>query len=218
MGKGSNVQKAQQARERNQKKLGKSDEERKSALAKAKKDASAFVCEICKQSFMVNARPPVLHLHVTSRHGDGFDYKQCFPTALADFDPTDPNGDKKAAQERAASEAAAKRKSKRASVTGGGLDLLDAGLGSIKKSGKAKRPSARASSTTAARASTTSTVRDSITSSNAESIEGPARDSIAPAISGEVPSEVTDSMISGITSISLRDSVTSVSSAADEES
>ena len=36
MGKGSNVQKAQAARERNQKKMGKSPEERAEAAAKAK--------------------------------------------------------------------------------------------------------------------------------------------------------------------------------------
>jgi hypothetical protein len=41
MGKGSNVQKFQQARERNAKKAGKSDEERKAASDNAKKDAAA---------------------------------------------------------------------------------------------------------------------------------------------------------------------------------
>ena len=56
MGKGSNVQKAQAARERNQKKMGKSDEERRAATAKATKDANAFVCTVCRQTFMVNAR------------------------------------------------------------------------------------------------------------------------------------------------------------------
>ena len=56
MGKGSNVQKAQAARERNQKKLGKSAEERKEASAKAAKDAAAFMCLICRQTFMVNAK------------------------------------------------------------------------------------------------------------------------------------------------------------------
>ncbi len=56
MGKGSNVQKAQAARERNQKKMGKSAEERKAASAKAAADASAFMCQLCRQTFMVNAR------------------------------------------------------------------------------------------------------------------------------------------------------------------
>jgi hypothetical protein len=56
MGKGSNVQKAQAARERNQKKMGKTDEERKAASAKAAKDASAYICLLCKQTFMVNAK------------------------------------------------------------------------------------------------------------------------------------------------------------------
>ena len=56
MGKGSNVQKAQAARERNAKKQGKSEEERKAASAKAAKDATAFMCQLCRQTFMVNAR------------------------------------------------------------------------------------------------------------------------------------------------------------------
>ena len=56
MGKGSNVQKAQAARERNQKKMGKSEEERKAASAKAAADANAFMCQLCRQTFMVNAR------------------------------------------------------------------------------------------------------------------------------------------------------------------
>lgn len=56
MGKGSNVQKAQAARERNQKKMGKTEEERKAASAKAAKDATAFMCQLCRQTFMVNAR------------------------------------------------------------------------------------------------------------------------------------------------------------------
>ena len=96
MGKGSNVQKAQAARERNQKKMGKSDEERKAASDKAKKDASAFVCGLCRQTFMVNARPPTLYLHVTSKHEPGTDPVSCFPS-LKDFDPNDPKGEKKAA-------------------------------------------------------------------------------------------------------------------------
>lgn len=129
MGKGSNVQKAQAARERNQKKLGKSEDERKAAFAKAQKDASAFVCGICKQSFMVNARPPVLYLHVTSKHDPGTDPVACFPQ-LAGFDPNDPKGEKKAAEEKAA----AAKKKKSTNKGGDDLDLLlDAGLKKGKK-------------------------------------------------------------------------------------
>ena len=91
MGKGSNVQKAQAARERNQKKQGKSDEERKAAKAKADADAAAFCCMLCKQTFMVNAKPPVLYLHVTSKHPAGTDPVSCF-ASLKDFDPNDPKG------------------------------------------------------------------------------------------------------------------------------
>jgi len=91
MGKGSNVQKAQAARERNQKKQGKSEEERKAAKAKADADASAFMCKLCKQTFMVNAKPPVLYLHVTSKHPAGTDPVSCFDS-LKDFDPDDPKG------------------------------------------------------------------------------------------------------------------------------
>jgi Zinc-binding len=86
MGKGSNVQKAQAARERNQKKLGKSDEERKAASAKAAKDAAAKKCLLCLQTFMVNVKPPQLHLHITAKHPECTDFTQCFPE-LAGYDP-----------------------------------------------------------------------------------------------------------------------------------
>ena len=78
MGKGSNVQKAQAARERNQKKLGKSADERKAASAKAAKDATAYMCMKCRQTFMVNAKLPILYLHVTSKHEPGTDPASCF--------------------------------------------------------------------------------------------------------------------------------------------
>lgn len=136
MGKGSNVQKAQMARERNQKNIGKSDEERRAALAKARQDSVAFVCGICKQSFMVNARPPTLYLHVTAKH-DGINPTECFPS-LAGYDPNDSNGEKKAAQEKAAAEARAQRASARKAATGGGAldDLLSAGISKMRKSAK----------------------------------------------------------------------------------
>ena len=130
MGKGSNVQKAQAARERNQKKQGKTEEERKAASEKAKKDASAFICGICKQNFMVNARPPVLYLHVTSKHDPGTDPVACFPI-LEGFDPNDPKGEKKAAAEK---EAAAKKKKSAKKNNAADLDdLLNAGLTKGKK-------------------------------------------------------------------------------------
>jgi len=132
MGKGSNVQKAQAARERNQKKQGKSDEERRAASAKAKADSTAFMCLLCRQTFMVNAKPPVLYLHVTSKHEPGTDPATCFP-ALKDFDPNDPKGEKKAEKAKAAEKAKKTKKKNDAGLD----DLLNAGLaGSKKKKGK----------------------------------------------------------------------------------
>lgn len=128
MGKGSNVQKAQAARERNQKKMGKSPEERAAASEKAKKDASAFICLRCKQTFMVNARPPVLYLHVTSKHDPGTDPASCFPQ-LAGFDPNDPKGEKAAAQKAAPATTVKKTKKKKEDT----LDLLEVGLTKGKK-------------------------------------------------------------------------------------
>jgi len=109
MGKGSNVQKAQAARERNQKKIGKTDAERREASAKAAKDATAFMCGLCRQTFMVNAKPPMLYLHVTSRHEPGTDPVQCFPS-LTGYDPNDPKGEKATAAAKA--KAAPKKKRK----------------------------------------------------------------------------------------------------------
>lgn len=129
MGKGSNVQKAQAARERNQKKMGKSPEERAAAAEKAKKDASAFICLLCKQTFMVNARPPVLYLHVTSKHDAGTDPASCFPQ-LAGFDPNDPKGEKAAAAKKEASAATVKKSKKKKEDS---LDLLEIGLTKGKK-------------------------------------------------------------------------------------
>mmetsp|Transcript_9458 Transcript_9458/g.22309 ORF Transcript_9458/g.22309 Transcript_9458/m.22309 type:complete len:140 (+) Transcript_9458:61-480(+) len=138
MGKGSNVQKAQQARERNQKKLGKSSDERKAASDKAKKDATAKMCLICKQTFMVNARPPLLYQHIVAKHPDMADdpakFVQCLPD-LAGFDPNDPKGEKAAAAK--AKEAAAAKTKKAKKKNDAGLDdLLSAGLSATKKKGK----------------------------------------------------------------------------------
>jgi hypothetical protein len=133
MGKGSNVQKAQAARERNQKKQGKTEEERRAAAAKAAKDATAFICKLCKQTFMVNARPPVLYLHVTSKHEPGTDPAACFDQ-LVGFDPNDPKGEKKAAEDAAKKQAAAAKKKANDAAN---LDLLlDAGLSSGKSAKK----------------------------------------------------------------------------------
>mmetsp|Transcript_82750 Transcript_82750/g.239426 ORF Transcript_82750/g.239426 Transcript_82750/m.239426 type:complete len:135 (+) Transcript_82750:100-504(+) len=134
MGKGSNVQKAQQARERNMKKMGKSDEERKEALAKAKKDAAAKMCALCRQTFMVNARPPLLYQHIVAKHPDileSKEYSQCFPSGELDgFDPNDPKGEKAAAA--AKNGGGAKKTTKK--NNNADLDaLLDAGLKKGKK-------------------------------------------------------------------------------------
>jgi len=134
MGKGSNVQKAQAARERNQKKLGKSDEERRAASAKAARDSCAKRCLICLQTFMVNSKPPLLHQHVTAKHPDMLsDPTRCFPE-LSGFDPTDPKGLKVAAK---AKENEKKKKSKKGGAGMDNLDdLLSAGLSKGKKKKK----------------------------------------------------------------------------------
>mmetsp|Transcript_7650 Transcript_7650/g.22260 ORF Transcript_7650/g.22260 Transcript_7650/m.22260 type:complete len:134 (-) Transcript_7650:212-613(-) len=132
MGKGSNVQKAQQARERNMKKMGKTDEERKAASDKAKKDAAAKMCQLCRQTFMVNSRPPLLYQHVVAKHPEGTDPGTCF-VELVGYDPNDPKGEKAAAAEKAKAAAKAKKSKK----NDAGLDdLLSAGLSGGKKKGK----------------------------------------------------------------------------------
>jgi hypothetical protein len=125
MGKGSNVQKKQQAQLRNQKDKGKTDEERKAAAIKTKQDAAAFICELCKQTFMVNARAPLLYQHVVAKHPVGTSPSACFPVQLKDFDPSDPKGEKKLKEEPVA----AIIKPKKAVKKDPGLDdLLNAGL------------------------------------------------------------------------------------------
>eukprot|EP00567_Pseudictyota_dubia_P018430 CAMPEP_0197434196 /NCGR_PEP_ID=MMETSP1175-20131217/1958_1 /TAXON_ID=1003142 /ORGANISM="Triceratium dubium, Strain CCMP147" /LENGTH=132 /DNA_ID=CAMNT_0042962823 /DNA_START=146 /DNA_END=544 /DNA_ORIENTATION=+ len=130
MGKGSNVQKAQAARERNQKKEGKSAAERAAARDKHQKDSAAYMCLMCRQTFMVNAKLPVLYLHVTSKHEPGTDPAKCFPE-LKDFDPNDPKGTKKAASAKSSAPKKSKKKEEDLS------DLLDAGL----SMGKTKKKS-----------------------------------------------------------------------------
>ena len=61
--------------------------ERKAAGDKARKDAHAKKCIICLQTFMINSRPPLLHLHVVAKHPELLDDpSQCF-TELIGYDP-----------------------------------------------------------------------------------------------------------------------------------
>jgi hypothetical protein len=92
---GGNAQKSAAARMKNMKDKGKTPEERKVASAKAAADAAAFVCASCRSTFMVNVKPPTLHLHCTTKH-PGVPPVDCF-SQLADFDPEDPTGAKKIA-------------------------------------------------------------------------------------------------------------------------
>jgi hypothetical protein len=124
---GGNAQKSAAARERNNKAKGKTDEERKESNAKAKLDASVFVCKVCRTSFMVNVKPPTLYLHVTSKHPAGIDPTECFD-ALAGYDPNDPKGLKAAAVATKAGPVKPKKKK-----DDGFEDLLSAGLGKGKK-------------------------------------------------------------------------------------
>lgn len=119
------MQKKQQAQLRNQKDKGKTDEERKAAAIKTKQDAAAFICELCKQTFMVNARAPLLYQHVVAKHPVGTSPSACFPVQLKDFDPSDPKGEKKLKEEPVA----AIIKPKKVVKKDPGLDdLLNAGL------------------------------------------------------------------------------------------
>jgi len=128
MGKGSNVQKAQAARERNQKKMGKSPEERKAAADKAAKDGQAFMCTVCRQTFMVNVKLSLLHGHAVNKHPDKTP-SVCF-TALVGYDPNGP------APAAAAATAAPKPKKKKEKKEDDLSSLLDAGLSMGKKKKK----------------------------------------------------------------------------------
>lgn len=131
---GGNAQKSAMAKLKNLKNVGKTDEERKAAAAKAKADAEAFVCRICRQTFMVNVKLETLHLHVKAKHPSVQDPVECF-LALKDFDPDDPNGTKKAAGAGGAAAGPKKptRKKKEES-----LDLLAIGLEGSKSKSKSK--------------------------------------------------------------------------------
>lgn len=88
------------------------------------------MCELCRQTFMVNARPPLLYQHVIAKHPAGTDPKVCFPVQMRDFDPNDPNGEKKAST----GADGAPIKPKKVVKKNADLDaLLDAGLTAGKK-------------------------------------------------------------------------------------
>jgi hypothetical protein len=121
---GGNAQKSATARLKNMKDKSATPEERKAATAKTLKDCNAFVCKICKATFMVNVKPPTLYLHVTSKHPSSPPV-ECFD-ALIDFDPEDPKGLKKAATAAAATAATPTVKKSKKPVDS--FDLLSAGL------------------------------------------------------------------------------------------
>ena len=68
MGKGSNVNKKMAAQAANAKDKTATKEERAASKAKAEKDSAAFICKICRQTFMVSATPAKLYTHVTAKH------------------------------------------------------------------------------------------------------------------------------------------------------
>lgn len=94
------------------------------------------MCELCRQTFMVNAKAPLLWQHVQAKHPPGTAPTACFPVQLKDFDPNDPNGEK-AAKEAAKGGAAPVKPKKVTKKKDDGLDaLLDAGLAATKKGKK----------------------------------------------------------------------------------
>ena len=130
---GGNAQKSAAAREKNLKNAGKTPEQRAEASAKAAKDATAFMCKICRTTFMVNVKPPTLYLHMSSKHPDCTDCGLCFDS-MAGYDPEDPTGDKAAKAAAKAKGPVKKKKEKKVDTLD---DLLSAGLGTKgKKKGK----------------------------------------------------------------------------------
>jgi Zinc-binding len=123
---GGNGQKSAAARERNQKKLGKSEEDRKAAALKAAKDAQAHKCQLCLMTFMINVKPPTLLDHVVKKHPAGTDPASCF-SSLANYDPNAP-----ATAAPAATGTVVKPKPKKKDDANLD-DLLSAGLGKAKK-------------------------------------------------------------------------------------
>jgi len=121
---GGNAQKSAAARLKNLKDAGKTDAQRKEASDKAKKDAQAFKCAICMNTFMVNVKPPTLYLHVTSKHPTVTNPAECF-VSLAGYDPDDPTGAKKA---EAAKLVGGVKKPKKKKKKEEEIDLLSIGL------------------------------------------------------------------------------------------
>lgn len=129
---GGNAQKSAAARERKLKDTSKTPEERKAASAKAALDATAFMCKICRTTFMVNVKPPTLYLHMTSKHPDIKECGECFDT-MQGYDPNDPTGAKAAAASATKKGPVKKKKAKKEESLD---DLLSAGL---KTKGKKKK-------------------------------------------------------------------------------
>lgn len=127
---GGNAQKSAAARERKLKDTSKTPEERKAASAKAALDATAFMCKICRTTFMVNVKPPTLYLHMTSKHPDIKECVECFDS-MAGYDPDDPTGSKAAAAKAKKGPIRKKKVKQEDSLD----DLLSAGL----KKGKGKK-------------------------------------------------------------------------------
>lgn len=116
---GGNAQKSAAAREKNQKKMGATAEDRKAASAKAAKDGQAFMCLLCRTTFMVNVKPPTLMLHINVKHPTCTNPAECFES-LAGYDPNAP---------KTAPVAAAKAPVKPKKKPAAGMDdLLSAGL------------------------------------------------------------------------------------------
>ena len=107
----------------------------RAAKAKADQDSAAYMCKICRQTFMVNAKQSLLYLHVTAKHDEHKDNPTACFDSLAGFDPSDPDG-KKAATCKVAGPVKPKKKKD----TGGDLlSLLDEGLSNKGKKGKGKK-------------------------------------------------------------------------------
>lgn len=104
-----------------------------SSLFLSRIDSAAYMCELCRQTFMVSAKPPLLWQHVQAKHPDGTLPTDCFPVLLKDFDPNDPTGEKAAKAAAAAKKAPPKKKKAAAN------DDLDALLNAGLKKGKGKK-------------------------------------------------------------------------------
>ena len=128
MGKGSNVNKKMAAQAANAKDKTATKEERAASKAKAEKDSAAFICKICRQTFMVSATPAKLYTHVTAKHDkDAKTPENCFD-ALRGYDPSAPAAPAAPAAAAAApKKPAAKKKDDDLSA------LLDAGLAGVGK-------------------------------------------------------------------------------------